>query len=59
MVVNESSLRFVAEDRETERGDEILGTLLEKEKREIEFFLKKKKMLLDILECIDFIMSFK
>ena len=58
MVVNESSLRFVAEDRETEKGDEILGTLLEKEKREIEFF-KKKKMLLDILECIDFIMSFK
>ena len=57
MVVNESSLRFVAEDRETEKGDEILGTLLEKEKREIEFFLKK--MLLDILECIGFIMSFK
>ena len=49
----------MAEDRETEKGDEILGTLLEKEKREIEFFLKKKKMLLDILECIDFIMSFK
>ena len=58
MVVNESSLRFVAEDRETEKGDEILGTLLEKEKREIEFFFLKK-MLLDILECIDFIMSFK
>ena len=58
MVVNESSLRFVAEDRETEKGDEILGTLLEKEKREIEFFFFKK-MLLDILECIDFIMSFK
>ena len=56
MVVNESSLRFVAEDRETEKGNEIFGTLLEKEKREIEF---KKKMLLDILECIDFIMSFK
>ena len=43
MVVNESSLRFVAEDRETEKGDEILGTLLEKEKREIEFFFFKKK----------------